>query len=135
VAKKNRKPFIKLSIIFGMVILITIFYEWGTNWNKMSQSSMMSQSMGDMMSGMKLKDVTMKDLIRQQEMQQGSQNQQSVSQDQQSQGHNSHHASNGFMGQLHSVTTRTILILLPFIIAGSVFLAIIWFDSSREVKK
>jgi hypothetical protein len=70
VAKKNRKPFIKLSIIFGMVILITIFYEWGTNWNKMSQSSMMSQSMGDMMSGMKLKDVTMKDLIRQQEMQQ-----------------------------------------------------------------
>jgi hypothetical protein len=73
--------------------------------------------MGNMMSSMQLKNVTLNDLLNGQQ------------QDNMSMGSDmSSHHENGsdFMKVSNELTTGTIVVLLPFIIAGAIFLAIIW---------
>jgi|GEM_PF-1330957 len=121
---KRKMPFIKLSIIFAIMIVLAIFYSWGSSNKNSAQSSMMDQSMGNMMGENHLKDITVRDLIIQEE-------QSEVVQSQTNEESNaSHHESTGsFLETIHKITTITIVILLPFIIAGTVFLLIIWFDT------
>jgi hypothetical protein len=78
---------------------------------------MMEQSMGSMMQ-MHLENVTVADLIKPNEQMNVSQGGDSIA------GH--HEAEYGFLQIMHFLTTATIVILLPFIIAGTVFLGIIW---------
>lgn len=87
----------------------------------MAQSgNMMDQSMGSMMSSMHLQEVTLNDLIRQEEQVETP----AADGDE----HSGHHSeTGGFLETTNKLTTGTIIILLPFIIAGTVFLAIIWF--------
>lgn len=117
---KKKLPFIKLTIVFFIIILLSIFISWGNYDESSSGSGMMDQSMGNMMGENHLKDITISDLIKQQEvnetMKQGTNDT------------SSHHSSTGFIKILHKVTTITIVLFLPLIIAGSVFLMIIWFD-------
>lgn len=121
---KRKMPFIKLSIIFAIMIILAIFYSWGNRDENDAQPSMMDQSMGNMIGENHLKDITVRDLIIQEEQSQTVQNQ--ANED----SNTSHHDSNGsFLKTLNKITTITIVILLPFIIAGSVFLLIIWFDT------
>ncbi len=116
---KKKLPFIKLSIAFFIIILLAIFISWG-NYKENNSGSGMDQSMGNMMGENHLKDITISDLIKQQEvnetMKQGTNDT------------SSHHSSTGFLKILHKMTTITIVLFLPLIIAGSVFLMIIWFD-------
>jgi len=114
---KKKLPFIQLAAIFGSITLMVLFYSWGSAPSDSSSSSMMEQSMGDMMK-MHLENVTVADLVKQNE-------QMEVSQGGDSQA--SHHeAQYGFLKIMHYLTTATMVILLPFIIAGTVFLGIIW---------
>lgn len=76
---------------------------------------MMGQSMGNMMASMHLKNINIRDLFYQKE---------SMNMMQGMQPH--HNNQSGFLIISHYLTTGTIIILLPFIIAGSVFLAILW---------
>ena len=120
---KRKMPFIKLSIIFVLIILLAIFFSWGNNNEMGVQSSMMDQSMGNMMGENHLKDITVRDLIIQEEQIETVQTQANE------ESNASHHDSNGsLLETLHKITTITIVVLLPFIIAGSVFLMIVWFD-------
>ncbi|PKM94458.1 MAG: hypothetical protein CVU84_10330 [Firmicutes bacterium HGW-Firmicutes-1] len=123
---KKKLAFIKLSAFFGMITLLTIFFLWGNKSSTTSPASMMGQSMGDMMSGEHLQDITVRELILQQD-------QIEESQDIDSQA--SHHSSEGFLKTAHYLSTATIVILLPFILAGTIFLAIIWLNTKSEVKR
>lgn len=124
---KKKRPFIILATIFGAVSLLTLFFTWGYSSNTTSASSMMGQSMGTMMSSMHSSNITVRDLIIQQEQLEES----SVANSQAS-----HHSSQrGFLQTAHIYTTGTIVILLPFILAGTIFLAIIWFNKPSEVKR
>lgn len=114
---KKKLPFIQLAAIFGLVTLMTLLYSWGSTPSTSPNGGMMEQSMGDMME-MHLENVTVADLVKQKE-------QVEVSQGVDSQA--SHHETQyGFLKIMHYLTTATIVILLPFIIAGTVFLGIIW---------
>lgn len=116
---KRKLNFWQLSIIFGAITIIALAVSYGYGYKK--QASMMNKSMGNMMSSMHLRNVTIYDLINRQEQMEALQGQN------QSQNHSSHHSeSNSFLKVTHYLTTATMVILLPFIIAGAVFLAIIW---------
>ncbi|WP_070000010.1 hypothetical protein [Cellulosilyticum sp. I15G10I2] len=115
---KKKLPFIQLAVIFGSITLMVLLYSWASSPNTASNSSMMEQSMGNMMK-MHLKNVTVADLVKPQNGQiEISQGGNSIA------GH--HNAQYGFLKTMHYLTTATIVILLPFIIAGTVFLGIIW---------
>lgn len=114
---KKKLPFIQLAVLFGFITFMVLIYSWKSAPRGTPNSSMMEQSMGDMMK-MHLENVTVADLVKQKE-------QAEVSQGVDSQA--SHHeAQYGFLKVMHYLTTATIVILLPFIIAGTVFLAIVW---------
>ncbi|MCX7746548.1 MAG: hypothetical protein N2645_06625 [Clostridia bacterium] len=130
---KKKLHFWQLAIIFGAITILGLAAAYG--YGARDQAGMMSQSMGNMMGSMHLKNITLGDLLRreeQMEMMQG-QNQnpnQAAGQAAQQRGtasHSGHHGGSGsFLKTAHYLTTGTIIILLPFIVAGTIFLAIIW---------
>jgi len=116
---KKKIHFWQLVLIFGAITILALAVSYGYGYRK--QASMMTQSMGNMMGSMHLRNITIGDLVKQQEQMEMVQGQN------QSQNHSSHHGeSNSFLKTAHYLTTATIIILLPFIVAGTVFLAIIW---------
>lgn len=118
---KKKRPFIRLSIVFLLLILASLFYSWGYHKTGKESSMMMDVSMGDMMGENHLKEITIQDLIVQEEKSEAIQTEDSMA---------SHHDSGGLMQSIHKITTITIVALLPFIIAGTIFLVIVWFDKS-----
>lgn len=119
---RKKLPFIRLSIVFSIVIIIAIFYSWGFAHKTEYGSGMMDQSMGDMMGENHLKNVTVRDLIT-------SDAQDKIKQSEDN--HSGHHdTENSFLYTLHKITTLTITVLIPFILAGTIFLMIIWFDKT-----
>lgn len=117
----NRKlPFIRLTIVFGILILASLFYSWGYHKTGSESGMMMDASMGDMMGENHLKDISIRDLIVQEEQSEAVQSEDSVE----------HHESGEFIRLIHNITTITIVALIPFIIAGTIFLMIVWFDKS-----
>ncbi|BCN29572.1 hypothetical protein [Anaeromicropila herbilytica] len=118
---KKKMPFIKLSIVFIIIIMTSLFYSWGYSKNN-QESTMMSKSMGDMMGENHLKNITIRDLLVQEKKSNIDQSKNSTA---------SHHDSGkGLLKLIHNITTITIVALIPFIIAGTIFLVIIWFDKS-----
>lgn len=113
---KKKIHFWQLAFIFGLITFLALTYAYGNDQG--NQSQMMSDTMGEMM-GMHLNNVTVSDLIAQQDTMTQSQSQ--------VQDMSSHHSeTNSFVSAVHLLSIATIVILLPFIIAGTVFLAIIW---------
>ena len=113
---KKRLHFWQLSGIFGAITVISILISWGLRSNTGMNSGMMAQSMSSMMT-MHLKNVTVADLIRQEEHTETAAGS----------SYTAHHEqSGGFLQTTHILTTGSIIILLPLIIAGSVFLFIVW---------
>lgn len=115
---KKKHHFLQLAFIFGAITIISLMASWGYRNASDASKEMMGQSMGKMMQGMHLQNITIGDLIRQQESAEAASNT----------GMESHHAGSGNTGLEtgHFMTTAVIVILLPFIIAGAVFLAIVW---------
>lgn len=113
---KKTHHFWQLVLIFGAITVLALAASYG--YSRTQQAGMMGSSMGNMMSSMHLRNITVNDLIRQQEQVETATGQDSMA---------SHHGEgNGFLKATHTLTTATIIILLPFIIAGTVFLTIIW---------
>ena len=114
---KKKIHFWQLTFIFGLITFLALTYAYEND--RGNQSQMMSGTMGEMM-GMHLNNVTVSDLIAQQE-------QIDTMAQSQAQDMSSHHSgTNSFVSAIHLLAIATIVILLPFIIAGTVFLAIIW---------
>lgn len=112
---KKKQHFISLFLIFGVIVLITLMNEWSKPQPLEAASSMMNDSMGNMMSSMHLSNVSINDLLYQEESQE------------EASGTSSHHsAEDSELNRVHYFTTLSIIILLPFIVAGTTFLSIIW---------
>ena len=113
---KKKLHFFQLAIIFGLVTLFTLLNQWGYSPPTNTGGEMMG-SMGNMMISMHSRGATLADLLTQQEA--------SETVVESSGGHQSHHSGSHLSG-IHYITTTTIIVLLPLIIAGAVFLAIAW---------
>lgn len=114
-ADKKKLHFFRLCVIFGTIVLLTLMAEWSMPGATKDSTSMMNSSMGSMMSSMHLNDISLSDLFNQAERQETAS------------GTSSHHSGEETaLGSLHYFTTISIVFLLPFIIGGSIFLAIVW---------
>lgn len=111
---KKKLHFLQLTFVFTAITIGTLLYNWSGNANLKNSMSMMGQSMGNMMSSMHLKNAKLSDLI--------------TSKEQSSMGMNmNHETEEGYLKEIHYTTTIIIVVLLPFIVGGTVFLAIVWF--------
>lgn len=112
---KKKLHFYQLTIIFTAISIIALMYNWG-NWSKADKSeSMMTDTMGKMMKSMHLGSVKMSDLFKSEAMANNDNNQNSQVQEEGS-----------YIKDLFNLSTIVVVVLIPFIIAGTVFLAIIW---------
>lgn len=114
---KKKIHFVRLSLIFGVIVLLTLTHEWSKAQSWQTGSSMMSETMGMMMTSMHLKNVNINDLIQQSESQENA-NSTSMS--------SHHNAQDSELGRMHYFTTLSIVMLLPFLVAGTIFLSIVW---------
>lgn len=121
---KNKLPFWQLSLIFGVITLLATGISYGYRIETNMMSQMMGSTMGNMMGSMHAENITIPDLIRQEQMMETA----TV----QSQDHESHHQDSGSLKTTHYLTTITIVVLLPLILASTVFLTIIWFGKTGK---
>lgn len=112
---KKKHHFLQLVIIFGAVTIISLVFAWGYRSNVEPSMSMMGRSMGKMMSTMHARNITVGDLFAQEEKMEMATGME---------GH--HNSQDEFLKNSYIITTASIVILLPLIIAGSVFLCIVW---------
>lgn len=112
---RKKHHFLQLTVIFGAIVIIALASAWRYKTDVETSMGMMGQSMGKMMQSMYLKNLSLSELVRQQE------------QNESSSGMESHHENTGTaLSNTHFITTATIVVLLPFIIAGSAFLLVVW---------
>lgn len=109
---KKKLHFLQLTFVFTAITIGTLLYNWSSNANLKNSMSMMGQSMGNMMSSMHLKNAKLSDLVTRKEQTSMNMN---------------HETKEGYLKDIHYITTIIIVVLLPFIIGGTVFLAIAWF--------
>lgn len=106
--------FWRLSFIFIGITVLILFMLWSSPQSP--KATMMNTSMGNMMKSMHVSNIKVYDLFQQPE----------------------HEAQVAGKSQMHSdqapiiyklsfITTSLIFILLPFIIGGTIILAIVWF--------
>ena len=113
---KNKKlHFYQLCFVSIGVVVITLLINWGYFSPTEKTESMMAKSMGNMMSSMHLKNAKLSDLFVAE-----AQKQSSVSTNYSNEMTISH------TKKIYYITTITIIVLLPLIIAGTVFLTIVW---------
>lgn len=105
--------FWRLTFIFGALIIITLFFLWSAP--EVKKSEMMDVSMGNMMQSMHVSNVTLYDLFTEGE-----------GNEQMAEMHSHHQGQAPVIYNLSFLTTSLIFLLLPFIIGGSIILAIVW---------
>jgi multisubunit Na+/H+ antiporter MnhB subunit len=113
---KKKLNFWGLTFIFAGFTLITLFLLWSSPTEPKAQ--MMNTSMGSMMKQMHLSNITLYDLLGnpKQENQMGDMSEMLK-----------HHQNQAqVIVKLNFITTAIIFLLLPFLIGGSIVLAIIW---------
>lgn len=111
---KKKLHFLQLTFVFTIITIGTLLFNWSSNANLKNSMSMMGQSMGNMMSSMHLKNAKLSDLVTSKEQTNTSKNM-------------NNETKEGYLKEIHYITTIIIVVLLPFIIGGTVFLAIVWF--------
>lgn len=115
---KKKLHFYQLSFIFTSIVVISLLYNWGYIGNAKKSESMMTQSMGNMMSSMHLKNIELSDLFKVE-----SKNINSNS----ANNSTSHHEGNSsYKKDIYYITTIVIIVLTPFIVSGAIFLTIVW---------
>lgn len=110
---KKKIPFWRLSFISIAFIFITLVALWNSPQEPNAQ--MMGESMGNMMKTMHLENVTIYDLFS---------NETDNSQMSEMQSH--HQSQSSVIYNFNFISTAAIFLLLPFIIGGSIVLAIVW---------
>lgn len=110
---KKKMHFWRLVVLFGALILITLFLLWSNA--PMQKASMMDSSMGNMMNSMHLSNITIYNLFD------------TMNSQKEISGTESHHLNQApVIYQLSLLTTSIIFLLLPFIIGGAILLGIVW---------
>lgn len=112
-ANKKKRHFWHLAFIFGALIVITLVLLWSSPQGE--QAGAMDSSMGNMMKQMHLTNVTIYDLLENHE--------QSSSMDAM---HSHHQNQLPVIFKFNFLSTSIIFLLLPFIIGGTIILAVVW---------
>lgn len=112
---KKKLHFYQLCFISIGVVVITLLINWGYFSPTEKTESMMTKSMGNMMSSMHLKNIKLSDIFVAED-----QNKSTMS------SNNSTETTISYKKGIYYITTIIIIVLLPFIIAGTVFLTVIW---------
>jgi hypothetical protein len=111
---KKKLNFWRLSFIFIGITVLILFMLWSSP--QAGKAAMMNTSMGNMMKSMHVSNIYIYDLFGQSEH------------PQQMAGMNQMHTNQApIIYKLSFVTTSIIFILLPFIIGGTIILALVWF--------
>lgn len=121
---KKKINFWRLAFAFTGLVIFVLMILWGGQ--KELKAQMMDGSMGSMMTQMHAQDQRLYDLV-----QLNPEQQENFLGDNSS--HQSHHQKSPEIASLNIATTLIIFLLLPFIIGGSVFLAIVWFNKGGDV--
>jgi t-SNARE complex subunit (syntaxin) len=116
---KKKLHFYQLCFISICVVIVTLLINWGYFKAEEKSKSMMTNSMGGMMSSMHLKNIKLSDLFIAE-----NENKDSTSSNINS--NKSNEMAISYKKEIHYVSTIIIIVLLPFIIAGTVFLTIVW---------
>lgn len=127
---KKKMNFWRLAFIFAGITILVLVFEWSSP--KQQKAAMMNVSMGQMMKNMQLSNLNIRDLVKGSEMTQSpsstSNSTTSLSNDGNSSSTDIHHdeEENSKIVKMSFYSTAIIFLLLPFIIGGSIILAIIW---------
>ncbi|QWU15415.1 hypothetical protein SAMN04487895_12420 [Paenibacillus sophorae] len=121
---KQKRPFWQLSSVFAVIIVLVLAHSWS---NRTENAAQMDASMADMMSNEILGNTTVPDLFTLGAMD-------SVEVSSGNGEHSGHHDQTGTLYAIHLITTALLLFTLPVILAGALFLAIVWPKSSKRRK-
>ncbi|MNM98871.1 hypothetical protein D3C81_1114140 [compost metagenome] len=113
---KQKRPFWQLCSVFGVIVGLVLALSWG---NRTEEVAQMNHSMADMMKDEHLGNATVKDLFSFEASDSAV-----VAADNSE--HTGHHIQEGKLYTTHIVTTALLVLTLPMILAGAVFLAIVW---------
>ena len=111
---KKKLNFWRLAFIFTGITVIILFMLWSSPQS--GKASMMDSSMGNMMKSMHVSNIDIYDLFGKAE-----------NSEQMNQMTQMHSSQSPIIYKLSFVTTSIIFILLPFIIGGTIILALVWF--------
>lgn len=111
---KKKVHFLRLTLIFSMLVLFALIYIWAASFGTEPGMEMMWGSMGSMIQGMHAQNISIRALFTQEEA------------TEMSMGTSMSHSASQRIRFSHYFTTLTIVLLLPFILTGTVFLLIIW---------
>lgn len=121
--KKQKKPFWQLCIVFSVMAVLVLAISWAyPSENRAS----MDHSMAGMMKDEHLNQATIGDLFT---LGTGEDQQRIVTvtpRTGDSAGHNGHHPQEGKLYTMHLIMTGLLVFSLPIILAGAVFLTIVW---------
>ena len=112
--EKKKLPFWRLAFIFLGITGLVLFLLWSSP--QAGKAAMMDASMGNMMKTMHVSNISIYDLVGRSEAEQ-----------QMNEMTQMHSGQAPIIFQLSFVTTAIIFILLPFIIGGTIILALVWF--------
>ncbi|MFD1774781.1 hypothetical protein [Paenibacillus rhizophilus] len=113
---KQKRPFWQLSSVFAIIVILVLALSWS---NKAENAAQMDASMADMMSNETLGYATVPDLFTLGTMD-------SPEESSGNGEHAGHHDQEGKLYAMHLITTALLVFTLPIIIAGALFLAIVW---------
>ena len=108
---KKKLNFWRLAVCYTGITVVILLLLWSSPYK--SKSAMMDGSMGSMMKNMHMQNITIYDLLSNPEKQKKSNEMAS-------------HHEDSPVYNMGVLTAGTIFLLLPFIIGGSIMLAIIW---------
>jgi len=109
---KKKINFWRLAGIFGILTFFTLLLSWGQTPLTFEKPGMMADTMGNMMVNMHLENATLSSLL-----QSGEAHMKMAE---------NHHGAAFSLKAVHYLTTAVVLMLLPVITAGTIFLAIVW---------
>ncbi|AKG36280.1 hypothetical protein [Paenibacillus durus] len=118
---KQKRPFWQLSFVFAVIIMLVLALSWS---NRTESAAQMDASMADMMSNETLGSATIPDLFTVGTME----SPEALSGNGE---HAGHHDQSGRLYAIHLIATGLLLFTLPVILAGTLFLAIVWPNSSK----
>jgi ABC-type sugar transport system permease subunit len=115
---KQKKPFWQLTSVFAVIVVVVLALSWGYRTGNVAQ---MNHTMADMMKDEHLGNTTIRDLFTFE----AEDSTEAPTTDNNSE-HTGHHEQNSRLYATHIVTTALLVLSLPIIVAGSIFLAIAW---------
>lgn len=110
---KKKINFWRLALLYMGATILILFFLWSSPYKPNSQ--MMASSMGNMMKAMHLSNITIYDFMGNEKAEQST-----------TEVASHHNDESSPVYKMGIMTTSIIFLLLPFVIGGTIILAIVW---------